>query len=100
MFYYKRHDSGEKIITAICDSNLIGKKFVEGEKCILVSEYFFKGELVDNNVIAEIVAKAESLNVIGKNAVEICIDLGVVNKENVAFISSVPYTIVFELGNG
>lgn len=97
-FYFKRHISGEKVVVGICDSELVGRKFSENGMALNVSEYFFKGELADEGKIAEIVKNAGSLNLIGKKIIEICIDLGVVERENVQEISSIPYALVFNIG--
>lgn len=97
MIYAKKHFTGHKVVVGICDSDLIGKKFEEGEKCISVSEIFFKGEIVGKENLLEFVKGAASLNIVGKEAVETCIDLKLVGRESVLSVDSVPYAVVFEL---
>jgi hypothetical protein len=42
--YFKKHITKDRIIIAICDEKLIGKKFSEGEYVLDISEKFYKGE--------------------------------------------------------
>lgn len=97
MIYVKKHFSGNKIVVGVCDSDLIGKKFSQDGKAITVSEHFFKGEIVSKEKAAALIEEAHSINVIGKEAIEICLDLGVISKENVFSIDNVPYAIIFEM---
>lgn len=97
MLYVKTHISHTKKIVAVCDSELAGKKCSEEEKCLTVSEYFYKGELVDEERAVLEMRKADSLNIVGKKAVELAIKEGIISKENVFLIDEVPYALVFEL---
>lgn len=96
MLYIKMHISQTKRILAVCDSELVGKKCSEEERCLTVSEYFYKGELVSYKKAVLEMRKADSLNIVGKNAVELAIKEGMISKENVFLISYVPYALVFE----
>lgn len=97
MIYIKKHILGNKIVVGVCDSDLVGKKFVEGEKALNISEFFFKGEIYDKEKAADVINSAYSLNIVGKKAIEICLDLGIVSKENIFTISNVPYALIFEI---
>ncbi len=97
MLYIKMHISINKSILAVCDSELVGKKCSEEEKCLMISEYFYKGELVDEEKAVIEMRKADSLNIVGKKAVELAIKEGILSKENVFLIDDVPYALVFEL---
>jgi len=44
--FVKIHDSYRKVV-AVCDDDLVGKKFEEGKKQLEVGESFFKDEEVD-----------------------------------------------------
>lgn len=97
MLYIKMHISETKRMLAVCDSELVGKKCSEEEKCLTVSEYFYKGELVNDEKAVIEMKKADSLNIVGKNAVELAIHEGLISKENVFLIDDVPYALVFGL---
>ena len=44
MMYVKIHHSGDRVVIAICDEELIGKKISEGALVLNISERFYKGE--------------------------------------------------------
>lgn len=98
MIYVKKHTSGNKVVVGVCDSDLVGKKFTEDGKALSISEFFFKGELVDKEKAAIVINSAHSINIIGKEAIEICLDLGLVLKGDIFTIAEVPYAIIFEIG--
>jgi len=51
--YIKIHNAYRRIV-AVCDADLIGKKFEEGNVQIDVNEKFYKGDLVDEEKALEI----------------------------------------------
>lgn len=95
MFYIKLHVSQFKSLLAVCDSDLIGRKFSEGSMRLNISKSFFKGELVNEERAVLEMKKAGSLNIVGNKAIELAIKGGVVEKENL--IEGIPFALVFEV---
>lgn len=81
-------------IVAVCDKELLGKKFEQGERQIEVSERFFGGdEMPDSKVIELLKDKAEDdacFNFVGKKAVELGAKAEIIDKERVLRIQKVP----------
>lgn len=91
MIYVKLHKTKENELVAVCDENLIGKKFEEGELCLNVSNKFYKGELMDEISAEKILMGADNINFVGENAVNLGLKLGLITKEHILVIGGVKH---------
>lgn len=91
MIYIKIHKGVGTFITAVCDSDLIGKKFKKGKLVLDVSKRFYKGELVKEDKVKKYLKEAVNLNIVGKKSIEITLGLGLISKENILIIQDVPH---------
>ncbi len=98
MFWVNVHEVGGHVIVTVVDEELMGKEFREGEKVLKVDEYFFKGELVDEDIALARMSAATSLYVIGERAVKLAIEGGFVHPMAVGRIKGVPYAQMVLLG--
>lgn len=85
-------------VVAICDKELLGKKFEEGEFQIDVKENFFLGKEVSEKEIIEIIndmAKEDAtFNIVGENSVNLVLKTGIINKEGIKTIQGIPVALV------
>jgi len=93
----KIHSSYRRIV-AICDNELLGKKFEEGKKAIEIKESFFKGEEKTEEEILKIIEESTgedaTFNIIGKNSVNVALKSGLVRPEGIIKIRGVPIALV------
>ncbi len=94
MIYVKVHRSRESKVVAMCDEGMIGKRFEEKGLCLDVNERFYKGRLVDSDKARNYLHNADSANIVGKEAVDIALDLGIVSRKSIIIIKNVPHAIV------
>jgi uncharacterized protein len=88
----KKHFSQEgRIILAVVDSDLIGKKLIEGNTVLDLSSDFYKGEETTPEETKEIMQTCHVFNLVGKESVELGKELGLV--EEVKEICSVKYAM-------
>jgi len=85
------HVSGNRLLASVIDSELLGKRFEEGELQLDLSSSFFKGEEKDESEVADICNKALSVYFVGKKSVALGIKLGLVDEDKVKQIESVPH---------
>ncbi len=101
MIYIKIHDTENGKMIAMCDSTLIDKVLKEGEIEINIRDYsdFYKGELVGVEKAAGMLdpKKLYSANIVGKESVEAAIKGGVILKESVRKVKSIPYANAFKI---
>jgi len=97
MISVKVHKS-YRIVVAICDSNLIGKKFEEENKQIDLRENFFKDKELSKEEAMNIMKKYEkedaTFNIVGKESIDTAIEAGIVNKKCVMKVKSIPFALV------
>lgn len=94
MFSIKKHEKGDSAVTAICDVDLVGKKFEEGELQLDVSERFYKGDEIDEVKVVEEMKDATILNLVGKNVIELALKNNIINKDNILYVDGVPHAEV------
>ena len=97
MLKRKVHEAKEGIILALCDEELLGKKYKEGEMVIDLDRYgsFYDGDSVsEDHSLGELVKTVSSINAIGKSSIEKLGSLGF-DIENSKEIEEVPHLQVF-----
>ena len=82
-------------VVALCDSNLIGKEFEEGERYLKVSERFYKGEEISEEEIRKIFKGVDNINMVGKEIINFALKEGFINEEDVISIQGVPHGQVY-----
>lgn len=88
----KKHKSQDgKVIVAICDSNLIGKKYCEDEKQLDLTSDFYKGKEIDPEKCDNIIKEANILNIVGEKSIRHCIKKGLLSEKNVMRIAGIPF---------
>lgn len=100
--YLKSYVTEKGTMIAMCDSELIGKTFKEGKVELDLDKYadFYKGQLLEvadaeRNIKEE--ASIYSANVVGKRSVNILIKNGIVAKEDVKQVESVPFVHLYNV---
>lgn len=95
--YVKLHKSYRAVV-AICDSDLIGKKFEEGIKQLDIRENFYKGEEMSYKETIELMRREykedSTFNIVGKESVKAAEEAGLINKKFVKKIKGIPYVLV------
>jgi hypothetical protein len=89
--YLKTYRQGSEVLIAVCDCDILGKKFVEGSLCMEVSQDFFGNERYSLSEVEAALNRATMANFVGCQAVEHAIRLGYVERENVLCIDGVLY---------
>jgi len=95
--YLKIHKSYRRVV-AFCDCELVGKRFEEGKIQLEVRENFFKDREVDEDEVKKILKREQAedatFNIVGKNAVKIALDVGLISEGNVGKVDGVPFALV------
>ena len=92
----KIHQSYRNVI-AICDSNLLGKKFEEGKLQLDLTGEFYKGEEKTDEEIFRIMQEASTedatFNIVGEKAVKLALKAGIVSEEGVGKVQGIPFAL-------
>lgn len=88
----KVHKNTEgQFLLAICDNNLIGKKFEEGNLQLDLSSDFYKGEEKSEEEIMSLIKGAYMLNVVGEESIEFALKNDLIEKEHIIKIKNIPH---------
>lgn len=93
----KIHKSYRDII-AVCDSELIGKKFEEGKFQLDIKENFFKGEETSEEktiqIMQDMSIEDATFNIVGEKSVNCALKAGIISKEGIKKIQGVQFALV------
>ena len=96
MLKIKIHEAYRKII-ALADSELIGKKFVDGNLQLDIKESFYDGEEISEQKVIDLLRCADaddaSFNIVGKRAVNAALEAGIIGKSGVIKIKGIPHAL-------
>lgn len=87
----KHHAKDGRDIVAVCDKELIDKKFEENGKQLDLTSEFYKGDEKEETEIGDIIRNADIINLVGKRAVDLGLAEEVISKENVIIINGIPH---------
>jgi len=91
MIIKKHVADGRRLILAICDDELLGKRFEEKNKQLDISPSFYEGEKIDEIELARLIKMAYIVNAVGKDSVGCCIKAELCREEDVPKIRGIPY---------
>ncbi|MHA1593606.1 MAG: DUF424 domain-containing protein [Candidatus Baldrarchaeia archaeon] len=95
--YLKIWNLGNQIMVAVCDENLLGKKFRDGDLKLEVKEDFYGGELVPIEEGVKAVKKAMIANIVGENIVRELIKENLIVEEAVIRIAGIPHVQIVRI---
>jgi|TARA_B100001971_G_C17875651_1_gene375480 hypothetical protein len=90
----KKHLNEGRLVLAICDNNLIGKKIEEGKLQLDLTSEFYKGEDMSEEELKTIIKKAYMINVVGKKIIDFLIKNKNIDIDDIIFIKKVPHAQV------
>jgi len=71
------------LLVTVCDGDVLGETFEEGDISLSVTEEFYGGERADRAAVAEALAAASVGNLVGERAVALAVEEGFVEEANV-----------------
>lgn len=87
----KIHKKESRTIIAVCDKDLIGKLLEENGKQLDLRGEFYKGEELTTEEIGDLVRNADGVNLVGQEAVNLGLQEGVIEKENIITVKGIPH---------
>ena len=87
----KVHRNDENIILAVCDKEIIGKRFVEKDMQLDLTSNFYKGKEVSDDKLCYLIKKAYIVNLVGNKSVQFGIKEGIISEDHVITIKKIPH---------
>ena len=95
--YFKIHKSYRNVV-ALCDADLIGKKFEEGKRQLDCRENFYKEKLVSKEEAIKLLKKQSeedsTFNIIGHKSTKVAIEAGIISENSIDKIQNIPFTLI------
>ena len=70
-------------LVSVCDADVLGDTFENGEVSLTVDEEFYDGEEADTESVVASLSQCSVANIVGTRAVELAVEHGFVEEENV-----------------
>lgn len=95
---------GNEIICAMCDAELIGKRFVSGKNVLDLDKYgsFYDGDNFDDQKkgdkekVLKLTRSASSINAVGKRSIALLKEIGY-SIDNVIKIADIPHLQMYKI---
>lgn len=88
---FRAYDTDQGLLVAVCDEDLVGRTFRDGEVRLEVSEDFYGDDNAAREEVVEGLRDAAIANLVGEGAVEAGVEAEVVDTENVLYVDGVPH---------
>lgn len=92
----KIHEAYRRI-AAICDAELLGKKYTEGNRQLDINKDFYGGKKMDEAkliaVLKELNEDDATFNIVGKKSIDAAIKAGIVTKEGIIKVKGIPFAL-------
>ncbi len=98
MILVKVHETPNGKLIAVCDEELLGKRYEEGNKELDLVRYsdFYRGEREDEDVFAEELDPEDfyTVNAIGERATGVFIKKSIVKKDQIDSVQGIPFVYI------
>ncbi len=95
--YMKKYDTGGHLVVAVCDADIIGKKFKEGNLVLKLDECFYKGDETSENDVKNALSLATIANISGENAIACAVECGCIDPDTVIYIEGIPHAQMVQI---
>jgi hypothetical protein len=81
----------------ICDEDLLGKTLQKDNLQMNISKNYYGQRLVEKEEAETLMKKSSILNMVGKETIEMSINLKIGSRQGIKIIADVPFLIVFKM---
>lgn len=81
----------------ICDEDVLGKVLKKDSLQINISKSYYGQQLVEKDEAEKLMRDSSILNLVGKETIEMSINLKIGSRQGVKVIEDVPFLIVFKM---
>ncbi|MEA3343814.1 MAG: DUF424 family protein [archaeon] len=96
-FLLKIHEPGNNHVVALCDKELLGKKFSENDLTLDIDPDFFGGKPAAINEIKDAIQTAQSVNIAGNEIVSKLMQHKILSPSGVKIIDKIKYAHIYRV---
>ena len=83
-----------KVILALCDNELVRKKFIEGDLQLDLTSDFYMGEEKSLNEIKKMINNVNFINAVGEDCIKFLKELKLIDENRIITVAGVPHAEV------
>ena len=91
MIVKKHRAPGGRLVLAVCDDDILGKRFSEGELQLDLSSNFYDGAKMTEEETEKLFRSASIINFVGKKAVRLGLKSKLISESRIITISGIPH---------
>ncbi len=95
-FSVRTNNYQKQSLLNICDANLLGKKIIQNDLTVHISENYYGDRFVENDEAESLLKNSSIINMAGKETVSLALKLGIASENAVKMILDVPFLIIFQ----
>jgi len=76
-------DTDEGLLVSVCDPEDLGETYEDGDVSLTVDPDFYDGDEATEQEVVDSLARCTTANIVGTDAVDVAVDHGFVDEENV-----------------
>ena len=81
----------------ICDKELVGKTLNRDNFRLKISEEYYAEKIVEKEEARDLLQKSDNIIMVGKEIIDLSINMGIGSQKGVKVIDGVPFLIVFKM---
>ena len=81
----------------ICDKELLGKTLNRDNFRLKISEKYYAEKIVEKEEARDLLQKSDNINMVGKQIIDLSVNMGIGSQKGVKVIDGVPFLIVFKM---
>ncbi|MFH1590360.1 MAG: DUF424 family protein [archaeon] len=90
-FTIKLHRREGREVLAVCDTDILGKIFEEGNRVLDLTSPFYTGNQASTEELKGLMASAHILNLVGEGSIKVASDMGLIEDDNVIRVDGIPH---------
>ena len=94
----KERQTPKGLLVSVCDHDILGETFENGDISLTVTEDFYGGDHVDESAVLESLERAAVANLVGTRAVSLAMEHGFVAEGNVLEIGETIHAQFLRMG--
>lgn len=90
----KKHIANGKLVLAVCDTEILGKKFEEKNFQLDLSSSFYNGKNIEEE-LKKLIKKTYIANIVGEKSIGFFVKEGLLDKDKIVRVANIPHSQLF-----
>ena len=90
-FVVAAHNSEGRLVLAVCDKEIHGKRFEENAVILDLSSKFFNGSEKETEEVEKLMMQSYTVNAVGKDSVNVVLKLGLASNLDIKKVAGTPH---------